>query len=264
MLLTCVLSAAIQLLVGCQKAVSESIIHTTALGEHTQVQLADGIDFTLNTSTRVIASLEGTTHVLDMQEGEMLLNVSGGSRGRSLLRVGDLELEPTAAQVRVLARRDVDGARRIQMISGEGVVRILQTRVGISSRSGFLPVVLTAGEALRARGNVLMKESVDRATLDGHLAWLNGEVFLQGESLADAAAEFNRYNSRKLVISDGAISSLSIGGRFNATDVDAFVKSLQKAFGIRVVIDPAATRDRRAAQGDQPTIVLAGRRERRT
>jgi len=58
-------------------------------------------------------------------------------------------------------------------------------------------------------------------------ALVNGQLEFSGEALAEAIAEFNRYNSRKLVIADRTISSLTIGGKFAATDFDAFVAALR-------------------------------------
>ncbi|HTO39377.1 MAG TPA: hypothetical protein VL026_00265, partial [Rhizomicrobium sp.] len=54
-------------------------------------------------------------------------------------------------------------------------------------------------------------------------------------TLADAAAELNRYNSRKLVIADGATAALTIGGTFRTNDVEAFTRVVRQILGVHVV-----------------------------
>jgi transmembrane sensor len=53
------------------------------------------------------------------------------------------------------------------------------------------------------------------------------------QSLADAVAEFNRYNDRQIVIEDPKVAALRIEGNFRATNVDAFVRLLTSGFPVR-------------------------------
>jgi transmembrane sensor len=53
-------------------------------------------------------------------------------------------------------------------------------------------------------------------------------------NLADVAAEFNRYNDRKLVIADDDARAIRIGGTFQASNVEAFVRLLHDAYGLRI------------------------------
>ena len=53
-------------------------------------------------------------------------------------------------------------------------------------------------------------------------------------SLADVAAEFNRYNRRKLIVADGAAAKLTIDGTFHANNVEAFTDIAQDILGLRV------------------------------
>ena len=53
-------------------------------------------------------------------------------------------------------------------------------------------------------------------------------------TLADAAAEFNRYNREKLVIADPAAAKLTIDGTFPTNDVGAFTDAAQTIFGLQV------------------------------
>jgi transmembrane sensor len=242
-------------LAACQNPPDDSTVHSTSVGEHKTIRMPDGIELALNTNARVRTRVEGASRVLEIEQGEALLDVAVRSQHPGVLRLGDLELEMVSAKV--LARWEPDGSRRFEMLSGEGMLR--STRFDASKTSGrrVLPLLLLeSGQTFRTHGNVLAIESFDRTTVERRLAWTSGEVLLRGETLAEAIAEFNRYNDRKLIISDGKIASLKIGGRFDATDIDAFVRSLHDVFGIKVIHDPSA-RDNAA------TIVLVGSRAHR-
>ncbi len=65
-------------------------------------------------------------------------------------------------------------------------------------------------------------------------AWRRGMLIFDRTTLADAAAEFNRYNDTKLVIADRSIAKQTIGGKFSTADVSGFVEIMQQLMGLRV------------------------------
>ena len=206
--------------------------HATALGEHMNIRSADGSEIALNTRTRVHTRFESHARVFEIQEGEALLKIAEQSERVGIIRVGGAEFETSSATVR--ARLDADGTRRIDVLSGQGWIRSVRLARSFASRGRFQPLFLSAGDSFRSRGAVLSVERFDRSSTDRLLAWTQGEVLFEGETLLEAVTELNRYNRRKLHIGDGSIAGLRIGGRFDATDIDAFVTSLHRLFGIRV------------------------------
>lgn len=65
------------------------------------------------------------------------------------------------------------------------------------------------------------------------LSWRTGHILLRKTRLADAVAEFNRYNLRQIVIEDPALERIEVGGNFESANVDGFVRLLQAGFPIR-------------------------------
>ena len=61
-----------------------------------------------------------------------------------------------------------------------------------------------------------------------------GLLIFKYTSLADAAAEFNRYNRQKIVIADPDAARLQIIGTFPANEVDAFIEVAQSVFRLHV------------------------------
>jgi len=65
-------------------------------------------------------------------------------------------------------------------------------------------------------------------------AWTHRTLVFESAPLADVAEEFNRYNTRKIVIADPRIGSIRIGGNFRSGNTEAFLWLLQTGFPVSV------------------------------
>ena len=63
-------------------------------------------------------------------------------------------------------------------------------------------------------------------------AWQKGQLQFNGESLADAVAEYNRYLARPIEITDTSIRTIRLGGRFSTTDPAEFCRALDQIYGV--------------------------------
>lgn len=72
------------------------------------------------------------------------------------------------------------------------------------------------------------------AELIKDLGWRNGVLIFENVTLAEAAAEFNRYNAEKVVVVGKDVEHLTIGGKFAQSDVPAFAELAQHVLGLRV------------------------------
>lgn len=70
--------------------------------------------------------------------------------------------------------------------------------------------------------------------LTNELGWRRGVLVFDNVTLADVAAEFNRYNSTRLVIADQASARAQIAGTFRANNVEAFVQTVRRVLMLRV------------------------------
>jgi transmembrane sensor len=70
------------------------------------------------------------------------------------------------------------------------------------------------------------------------ISWRTGILVLRDMTLAEAAAEFNRYNARKIVIRDPHVGAMHISGSFRATNAEAFARLLERGYPLQ-----ADTRD---------------------
>jgi transmembrane sensor len=110
------------------------------------------------------------------------------------------------------------------------------------------PVVLAAGQRtvirlikLRPANRVAtvppppQVQDVTPAEVDQALSWQGMRLEFVEMPLSDVVGSFNRYNRRKLRLSDDEIAGLLVGGNFRADNVDAFVRLLDSGFGIAAV-----------------------------
>ena len=125
-------------------------------------------------------------------------------------------------------RRDTDGMR---VVVTEGLVR-LESEPGADGRRQP-SLLLPAGSVALAgpHGVVVQSGTVEQARQA--LSWRQGFLAFHDTSLAAAAAEFNRYNARKIVIGAPSVGALRVGGSFRWSNAEAFVRLLEQGFPVR-------------------------------
>jgi ferric-dicitrate binding protein FerR (iron transport regulator) len=74
-----------------------------------------------------------------------------------------------------------------------------------------------------------------RQDIEAHDAWRTNMLVFDEMPLQQVAAEFNRYNRRKIEIDDETIARVPISGRYKTSDTDGFLERLGAMMAIRVV-----------------------------
>jgi transmembrane sensor len=85
-------------------------------------------------------------------------------------------------------------------------------------------ILLTAGEQVTvSSASVEMAANADVAAAT---AWTQKQIVFNSTPLSDVVDEFNRYNSRQLVIVDSKIADTKISGEFSSSNPDSLLKGL--------------------------------------
>lgn len=115
-------------------------------------------------------------------------------------------------------------------------VTLVEGRARIDTGDGSRPssVILTPGDEVVATASKMFKVRKTPQDLSNELGWRRGVIVFQHTTLADAAAEFNRYNPNKIVIGSNAVAALKIDGTFPSDDPDSFVEIAQDILHLRV------------------------------
>jgi transmembrane sensor len=135
--------------------------------------------------------------------------------------VGDRRVVAVGTQFSV--RRNADG---IRVVVAEGLVRL----EGAGSSDAELP----AGAIAQTLGTAVMVHKQVAREVEQLLSWRTGHIMFRDTALAEAVAEFNRYNARKILIADPTIADIRIGGSFRSDNVPAFLWLLQHGFPVTV------------------------------
>jgi transmembrane sensor len=223
--------------------------YRTDVGGLSRVVLNDGSTVTLNTDTELRVRLGESRRAIELLRGEAQFAVAhdssrpfevsaGGRRVRAVGTVFDVRL---------------DHGEGMEVIVTEGRVALVDAP-GSADAPGAIVITATisAGESAIAGGGKVTVRRVSATETSRHLAWQVGELTFQGETLSEAVAEFNRYNRHKLKVDDASISSLQIGGNFQALDVDSFVAALRHSFGITAKTANDGTLVLQRAQNPEP------------
>lgn len=199
----------------------------TGIGEVRRVPLADGSVATINTASRLAVAMAPERRLVRLEQGEAWFQVAHDPARPFVVEAGAVRVQAVGTAFSVRMREggaDVlvtEGAVET-WIEGSAAARV---RVAAGSRS----FVAAAAQAIAP---VAAAEEIDRT-----LAWRNGELALNGETLDHAVAEINRYNRRRLVVADGALGREPLVGYFRTNEPENFGRAVAGMLGARLVED---------------------------
>lgn len=199
--------------------------YATDTGERRMVALSDGSRVELNTETRLRASMSPDSREAWVDKGEAYFEVAHDASRPFTVHMGDRTVRVLGTRFSV--RRDGDDVR---VVVAEGRVRLSGPRSGPESKS----VILVRGDVATGVGASVLQSRTSGQRVEDQLAWRRGLLVFDQITLSDAAAEFNRYNQTQLKVLDLPTANIRIGGSFEATNVEAFVRLLQSAYGLEI------------------------------
>jgi transmembrane sensor len=170
---------------------------------------------TLNTNTKLQVDVTATERRVSLTRGEAFFEVAKDPTRPFVVMAGDRRIVAVGTQFSV--RRE---GNELRVLVAEGTVR-LEKATSIERPD---QVLLTAGTVVRAEADAVLIREQGVGQVEQLLSWRSGYLVFDKTPLAEAVAEFNRYNERQVVIDDPKIAAIAVGGNFRATNVDAFVR----------------------------------------
>lgn len=209
---------------------------TTGVGEQRTVKLDDGSTVVLNTQTALRVNFTAARREVQLLEGEALFNVA----------------KDAARPFRVLSDRAI-----AQAVGTSFIVRLKEHQTEVTVIEGQVAVARAAHEddfgstqapqqsvRLSAGGRAdVADRAISTATVvnpSAVTAWRSGRLIFDGETLAEAVAEFNRYNDVQIVLKDSQLSNERLSGVFDANQPQALAHFLERSG----VIEPVQTSGR--------------------
>lgn len=209
---------------------SDVDLHHTRLGERRTLTLADGSRIHLNTASAIEVALRRHSRRVRLVKGEALFEVAHDPDRPFLVDAGAARLRAVGTAFNVRIRDTV-----VELTVTEGVVAVAET--GADVHRPDVPKI-AAGDGAVIGSGAMAPTALDPAILRQRTAWQDGVIELDGETLAQAVAEFNRYRGPPIIIGDPRLANLRVGGRFEVDEAEKFLTAVEGSFPVNAI--PAA------------------------
>ena len=214
--------AVLSVLAAAQFGRQDYATYRTPIGARQILNLSDGSRLELNTNTVVRIAQHSADREVIVDRGEVYFDVKHDAKRAFVVLAGGRKILDLGTKFLVR-----DGADKLEVAMYEGRVRL-----GAPQGSGERPANLAAGDVAIATAHATTISRDTRSALSDALSWRRGVLVFHHTSLADAAAEFNRYNDYKIVVADPAIGRLEINGKFRTNDIRMFADVTADVLGL--------------------------------
>lgn len=211
----------------------EAIVHP---GPERQT-LADGSIVELNQGAKIDVQFSPGERHVRLLAGEAHFTVAHNAARPFFVDTGKVSFRAVGTAFSVAL-----ASTEVAVLVTEGKVQVIEQAAAGSQPSALnsqppAPLFLTTGQ--RAIVNLASEavaapvvQDITPADMDRALSWQAMRLEFVDMPLGDVVTEFNRYNRRRLVVTDEATAAILVGGNFRADNVDAFVRLLGEGFGV--------------------------------
>lgn len=215
---------------------SQVKVYSVERGEQKDYLLEDGSSIHLNTNSIVEVSYHSSYRRVHLLQGEALFDVAKDASRPFQVYAGATVVEAvgTAFLVR-LYDQDID-------------VTVTEGRVRLNSATpdSFVPgadsqtekrlpgTLLEEGYKAHVRNELEDVHPVNEREIENSMAWRQGLLVFDGESLEHVVSEVGRYMPQKIIISDPDLRALQIGGVFKIGEIDTLLTTLEASLGLEV------------------------------
>ena len=224
-------------------------VFRTSTGERRDVALPDGSTLRLGPQTRVRVQLTRSERRVALEAGEAVFKVAKDAARPFLVEAGLTRVRAVGTEFGVEKR---EGG--VLVTVAEGRVAVSQSQPSVSGSANApnanAVIALAAGEQLSVPPEGAPRGSIRKVDTANSLAWANGRLIFDNDSLATVVDRFNQYNSVQIRITDQQLATRRISGSFDATDLDSLLGFLHSAVpaqiqrapdGREIMISPASS-----------------------
>ena len=217
------------------------IAYSVPLGENKIIALDDGSQIHANTESLLEVEYDDRQRIIRLIKGEAHFDVAHDETRPFLVYASGNVVRAVGTAFVVRIRQD-----ETSVIVTEGKVelkKIARDSESLDDKVNPIPPVIkpaliSAGEALVVKelNTLIMAEAqpISEVAIGKKLAWRNGMIIFDGETLEYVVDEISRYTDSEIVISDPEIRNMPFGGAFKAGEVDELLGALTASFNIKV------------------------------
>jgi transmembrane sensor len=210
-------------------------LYTTEIGERRSITLADGSTVDLNARSKVRIRFSKAERDVDLIEGQALFQVAKNKARPFVVRSGAIQVRAVGTQFDVYRKRS---GTTVTVIEGRvAVLGEASPSPGAMPRANPErpppnPTFVSAGEQVTVTARAMTAPK--RADVVAATAWTEQRLILEGSRLSDVVEDFNRFNSRRLIIEDSQLEDFHISGVYSSTDPASLIRFLREQPGIHV------------------------------
>jgi transmembrane sensor len=198
--------------------------YATPMGGREVITLFDGSQIELNTDTSL--RIAPGKRMAWVEKGEAYFQIKHDAAHPFVVQVGDHRIVDLGTKFVV---RDEPGRLEVSLVEGKARVEPLNN----TAKSA----VLTPGDVAVATETAISVTKKTEKHLASELGWRRGVLIFDYTTLADAVAEFNRYNQKKIVLAPNAPAHLTMVGTFPINDVELFGRVATRVLNVHVAHD---------------------------
>jgi transmembrane sensor len=206
------LAASLLIAFACGWLLFQRDVYTTGTGEQRVVTLPDGSTVELNSRSRLAVHYSQHERRIDLLQGQALFRVERNAALPFIVQTGSTQVRAVGTQFDVYRKTD------------DIVVTVVEGRVAVSSANAH-PSMLAAGEQIIV--TPASAAPVKRADAAAATAWTRRNLMFDGSPLTEVALEFNRYNTRRLLIDSPELANFHVSGIFSSVDPTLLVRFLR-------------------------------------
>lgn len=205
--------------------------YATAIGEQLEIELPDGSRVQLNTDSRLSVRFDDSGRHVSLMRGEAHFTVAPNQELPFLVRAGAGVVRAVGTAFAVRTR-----FQDVEVLVTEGKVRV-------ANSDGEVAADLSRGETVSYDENSLTPvQTLSEEAVTRRLAWQEGMLAFEEDTLARVIEEMSRYSSERIVLTDPTLAELTIAGYFRAGEVEPLLALLEANFKVEIERDgPAAT-----------------------
>jgi len=213
----------------------------TIKGELKVIPLEDGSVVTLNTDSAIAVNYTDRQRSIQLYRGEALFDVAKGQNRPFTVAADDTQITVVGTSFTV---RRLESSP-VQVLVREGIVEVSKP-----NRAEVTPVRISANNLAIAPQHEVEIAARPIASTELHraLAWETGMIAFEGETLAQATAEFARYSDVKITIEDEQLAREPITGLFRASDPVDFAEKIAISLDAKAKVEEGQVRIMRRDQ----------------
>jgi transmembrane sensor len=225
---------------------ADRTVLATAQGEFRKVPLADHSTVSMNSGSELAVEMLPNERRIVLAKGEAWFEVAKDKSRPFIVSAGDVHVRAVGTAFSV--RR---AGSRSEVVVTEGVVEVW------SDKNRAVRKRLTAGGLAFVddkTADIVLAN--DRDEIARKLAWRDGRLVFNNQTLPDAIADFNRYNARQIVLADPALRRKTVVGQYRLDQPEAFANDVRTLF--RVPVTVGADRITIGTEENRPTANRQG------